>query len=145
LEEYYYEHAGADFIADRDEIMTLLAEDNKLMEIVKLVGSDILPDSQKLILETAKIVRNGYLQQNAYNDVDTYVPLKKQALMLKAILLYHKLAKAKIESGITFAKISNCPAGELLIRMKYDIKNENLEAFSVLENNITRAFEAITA
>jgi V/A-type H+-transporting ATPase subunit A len=143
LEEYYAENAGADFVENRNEIMTLLAEDNKLMEIVKLVGSDILPDSQKLVLETAKIVRSGYLQQNAYNEVDTYVPLKKQALMLKAILLYYSLAKAKIESGITFAKISDCPAGELLIRMKYDIKNENLEAFSELENNISRAFEAL--
>ena len=143
LDDYYVENAGPDFIELRNEAMRVLAEDSKLMEIVKLVGSDILPDSQKVILETARILRNGYLQQNAYNDVDTYVPLRKQYLMLKSILSYYKSAKERVEEGVTFERISKLPAAEALTRMKYDIKNDNLEAFSGLEGNIVTLFSEL--
>ena len=67
----------------RQEISTLLVEENNLMEIVKLIGADVLPDDQKLIIETARVIRVGFLQQNAFHKDDTYVPLEKQLLMMK--------------------------------------------------------------
>ena len=143
LDEYYAEYAGIDFVENKNETMKILSEESKLMEIVKLVGSDILPDSQKLILEIAKILRSGYLQQNAYNEIDTFVPLEKQYLMLKMILLYFNLAKEKIEAGVMFDRIAECGAGEILIRMKYDITNDNFKAFADVEKKIIEMLESI--
>jgi V/A-type H+-transporting ATPase subunit A len=143
LEEYYAQNAGADFVSKRNEVMRILSEDSKLMDIVKLVGSDVLPDTQKLILETARIIKSGYLQQNAYNDIDTFVPLKKQYLMLSMILLFNKLAKQKIEESFTFDNILSLAVGELLIKMKYDIKNEDLLKFDDIEKKIISLFEGL--
>jgi V/A-type H+-transporting ATPase subunit A len=141
LEDYYAQNAGDDFAKNRNEVMRILSEDSKLMDIVKLVGSDVLPDAQKLILETARIIKSGYLQQNAYNDIDTFVPLKKQQLMLNMILLFYKLAKRKIEEAFTFDSIISLAVGEILIKMKYEIKNDNLEKFDEIEKRIISKFE----
>lgn len=93
LAEYYNEHVGEEFCRYRQEISTLLVEENNLMEIVKLIGADVLPDDQKLIIEIARVIRVGFLQQNAFHKDDTFVPLEKQKLMMKAILLlYHNLS-----------------------------------------------------
>ena len=78
LNRWYSANVGREFMADRQRIATLLHEENDLMEIVKLIGSDVLPDDQKLVIETAKVIRVGFLQQNAYHAEDTYVPLEKQ-------------------------------------------------------------------
>lgn len=143
LEDYYAKNAGENFVSDRNEIMKILSEDSKLMDIVKLVGSDVLPDAQKLILETARIIKSGYLQQNAYNDIDTYVPLKKQYYMLNMILLFYKLAKQKIDEAFTFDSILSLGVGEILIKMKYDIKNDNLEKFDEIQKKIISIFEGL--
>ena len=93
LNRWYSANVGREFMADRQRIATLLHEENDLMEIVKLIGSDVLPDDQKLVIETAKVIRVGFLQQNAYHADDTYVPLEKQLGMMKVILyLYDQCA-----------------------------------------------------
>ena len=77
----------------RERVANLLLEENNLMEIVKLIGSDVLPDDQKLTIEIARVIRVGFLQQNAFHAVDTYVPLEKQLKMMETILyLYDKCA-----------------------------------------------------
>lgn len=81
---------GEDFLACRTQIAQLLQEENQLMEIVKLIGSDVLPDDQKLVIETARVIRVGFLQQNAYHQDDTYVPLEKQLKMMRVILYLHQ-------------------------------------------------------
>ena len=91
LDPWFRENLGEDFIEYRNRISALLQEESSLMEIVKLIGSDVLPDDQKLVIETARVIRVGFLQQNAFHADDTYVPLEKQKLMMKTILHLHDI------------------------------------------------------
>ena len=86
LAPWYNAKAGKDFIANRNRLMAILNQESALMEIVKLIGSDVLPDDQKLTLEIARVVRLGYLQQNAFHKDDTCVPIEKQAAQMRVIL-----------------------------------------------------------
>lgn len=140
LAEYFKKNVSEDFLEVRQEISTLLIEENKLMEIVKLIGSDVLPDDQKLIIEIAKVIRVGFLQQNAFHKDDTFVPMKKQLLMMRTILhLYHKSLRA-VSDGVILSEISKKGLFEKLIKMKYDIPNDKPEMFDDYKNEIDRAF-----
>ena len=99
LADYYKDNVAPDFMEVRQQISNILVEENTLMEIVKLMGTDVLPDDQKLLIETARIVRVGFLQQNAYHKDDTYVPLEKQYLMMKIILCFFDLASKDLARG----------------------------------------------
>ena len=114
------------------------------MEIVKLMGTDVLPDDQKLLIETARIVRVGFLQQNAYHKEDTYVPLEKQYLMMKAILQFYTLAKKALVGGVNVDKIIHCGWVEKLIKVKYDIPNDKLEMFKDYEGQMEKDFAQLT-
>lgn len=133
---YYEENVGKEFIPLRQEISTLLVEENNLMEIVKLIGADVLPDDQKLIIETARVIRVGFLQQNAFHKDDTYVPLEKQLLMMKVILKLHHQAYKAIESGVLFSDIVKTGLFDKLIKIKYDIPNNRLDLFEEYEKEI---------
>ena len=99
------------------------------MEIVKLIGADVLPDDQKLAIETARVVRVGFLQQNAYHKDDTYVPLEKQMLMMRVITsIYHKSLDA-LKNGVMLSDILAAGVFEKAIKMKYDIPNDKLSMF----------------
>ena len=100
LDPYYTANLGEEFCALRGRMLGLLSEENKLMEIVKLIGSDVLPDSQKVTLETARVIRVGFLQQNAFHQNDTYVPLEKQLWMMRAILHLYDKASALSAGGV---------------------------------------------
>ena len=129
LDPYYVENYGKEFVEYRSNISALLQEENRLMEIVKLIGSDVLPDDQKLIIEIAKIIRVGFLQQNAFHKDDTYVPLEKQKRMMHTILhLYHK-SKEVVAENIPLSRIVNLGLFEKVTKMKYDIPNDKLEMF----------------
>ena len=129
LAEYYNEHVGEEFCRYRQEISTLLVEENNLMEIVKLIGADVLPDDQKLIIEIARVIRVGFLQQNAFHKDDTFVPLEKQKLMMKAILLLYHNSLNAINGGKPISEIISYGFFDKLIKMKYDIPNDKLEMF----------------
>ena len=105
LKDWFDQNVSEDFDSVVLQIKKILTEESSLMEIVKLIGSDVLPDSQRLVLEVAKIVRLGFLQQNAFNPTDTYVPLKKQYLMLKTCLTYYEDAKKLIAMGVPVSQI----------------------------------------
>lgn len=129
LDPWFTEHVGEDFVKCRSEIGAILQEENKLMEIVKLVGSDVLPDDQKLIIEIARVIRSGFLQQNAYHKDDTFVPLDKQLLMMRTILYLNGKSKQLISMAIPIARIVERGLFDKLIKMKYDIPNDKLELF----------------
>ncbi|WP_050698506.1 V-type ATP synthase subunit A [Anaeromassilibacillus senegalensis] len=129
LDPWYTEHVGEDFIKYRRKISNILQEENQLMEIVKLIGSDVLPDDQKLIIETARVIRVGFLQQNAFHADDTFVPLEKQKLMMKVILHLYKKAKQLVAASIPISGIMESGLFEKLIKIKYDIPNNKLELF----------------
>ena len=129
LDPWFRENLGDDFIEYRNSISALLQEESSLMEIVKLIGSDVLPDDQKLVIETARVIRVGFLQQNAFHAEDTYVPLEKQKQMMKVILHLHEKAKDVVARGIPISKIIELGLFDKLTKMKYDIPNSRLEMF----------------
>lgn len=129
LDPWFSTKVGEDFVRYREKINAILHEENKLMEIVKLVGSDVLPDDQKLVIEIAKVIRVGFLQQNAFHADDTFVPLEKQKLMMKVILHLESKARQLISASIPISKIIELGLFDKLIKMKYDIPNNDLGKF----------------
>ena len=143
LSEYYEENVNPEFMKCRLEITKILHEENKLMEIVKLIGSDVLPEDQKLIIEIARVVRVGFLQQNAYHKDDTYVPLEKQYLMMKAILCLYEESKKAVASGLTAAALLETGLFEKVIKVKYDIPNDKPEMFRLLNVEIEQGIKKL--
>jgi len=145
LDPWFTEHVGEDFVKYRKKINQILQEENKLMEIVKLIGSDVLPDDQKLVIEIARVIRVGFLQQNAFHADDTFVPLEKQKLMMKVILhLYHK-AKQLVAASVPISGISQSGLFDKLVKMKYDIPNNKLEMFDDYMKEIDDTLSGIIA
>lgn len=144
LDPWFRENLGEDFIEYRNRISALLQEESSLMEIVKLIGSDVLPDDQKLVIETARVIRVGFLQQNAFHADDTYVPLEKQKLMMKTILHLHAKAKDIVAQNIPLSKILNLGLFDKLTKMKYDISNSKPEMFDDYIKEIDEKLAAIS-
>ena len=142
LNRWYSANVGREFMADRQRIATLLHEENDLMEIVKLIGSDVLPDDQKLVIETAKVIRVGFLQQNAYHADDTYVPLEKQLGMMKVILYLYDQCAAMIKKGHAISAILETGIFGEVVKIKYDVPNSKLE---MLDDYYTRIDQALAA
>ncbi|MDE6195236.1 MAG: V-type ATP synthase subunit A, partial [Erysipelotrichaceae bacterium] len=140
LAKWYNKNVDPRFLHNRQQIMTLLAEETKLMEIVKLIGSDVLPDDQKLVIEISKVIRIGFLQQNAFHKEDTYVPLEKQLKMMDVILHLYKRAKDIIVQGKPLSEVMKLGLFEKLMKMKYDIPNDNIQQ---LDTYLTMIDEAI--
>ena len=142
LNRWYSANVGREFMADRQRIATLLHEENDLMEIVKLIGSDVLPDDQKLVIETAKVIRVGFLQQNAYHADDTYVPLEKQLGMMKVILYLYDQCAAMIRKGHAISAILATGIFGEVVKIKYDVPNSKLE---LLDDYYTRIDQALAS
>lgn len=136
LSKWYAENVGENFMKYREEISAILVEENSLMEIVKLIGSDVLPDDQKLTIEIARVIRVGFLQQNAFHQEDTYVPMEKQMRMMEVILhLYHK-CQSVVALQVPISKIIALGLFDKLVKMKYDIPNDKLELFNDYKQEI---------
>ena len=140
---WYSANVGREFMADRQRIATLLHEENDLMEIVKLIGSDVLPDDQKLVIETAKVIRVGFLQQNAYHAEDTYVPLEKQLGMMKVILYLYDQCAAMIKKGHAISAILETGIFGEVVKIKYDVPNSKLEMLDDYYTKIDQALAAV--
>ena len=143
LEPWYRKNAGEDFPRFRRELVRILSEESSLLEIVKLIGSDVLPDDQKLTLEIAKVIRVGFLQQNAYHPSDTFVPLHKQLRMMKVILHLYEKAKALVSCGIPVSVLKESDIFDRVTNMKYDVKNDQIERFDEYMNDIDEFYEAV--
>ncbi len=143
LERWFNKNVGPKFVRDRQELASILAEENKLMEIVKLMGADVLPDDQKLIIEVAKVVRVGYLQQNAFHPDDTYVPLEKQLKMMEVILYLNKRGKDFLATGKPIRMLVETGIFEKVVKMKYDVPNSNIALLDDYMNDIDEAIASI--
>ncbi|MCT4542390.1 MAG: V-type ATP synthase subunit A [Vallitalea sp.] len=143
LENWYEEKVAEDFFNLRTRIVSLLQQESKLMEIVKLIGGDILPEDQKLTLDISKVIRLGFLQQNAFNDIDTYVPMKKQYKMMEIILYLHDKSKKLINAGIPMSQLRKTGIYDYMIKMKYKISNDNLKEFDILQDKIDNFYEEV--
>ena len=127
LTKWYNKNVDMRFLRSRQEIMSLLAEEAKLMEIVKLIGSDVLPEDQKLVIEICKVIRVGYLQQNAFHKDDTYVPLQKQLKMMDVILYLYKRCKDLVAQGKPMSQVVTSGIFDKVTKMKYDVPNDHIE------------------
>lgn len=143
LTKWYDKNISPRFLTDRQEIMGILSEENKLLEIVKLIGSDVLPDDQKLVIEIGKVIRLGYLQQNAFHKDDTYVPLEKQLKMMDVILYLHQKAKKFINEGHSLNVLLDTGIMDQVIKMKYDVPNDELEKFDQYPKTIDRIIKRL--
>ena len=129
LERWYSKNVDPKFMRDRQELASILAEETKLMEIVQLMGSDVLPDDQKLVIEVARVVRVGYLQQNAFHKDDTYVPLEKQLKMMEVILYLNNRCQQVVAQGKPIRTIIETGIFDEVVKMKYDVPNNDLSKF----------------
>ena len=120
LDQWYRDNIATDFPEVRTEISTLLQIEAELQEIVQLVGSDALPIDQQLTLEVARMIREFFLQQNAFHDVDTYSDLKLQYDMAKAILNFQEEGKKAIAGGAQLEDVVNVPARTDLMRGRFE-------------------------
>ncbi|QLY40562.1 V-type ATP synthase subunit A [Hujiaoplasma nucleasis] len=143
LSKWYNKQVGVEFLESRQKFIQILAEENKLMEIVKLIGKDVLPDNQKLILEIARVIRVGYLQQNAFHKDDTFVPLEKQLMMMNLILYLQKEATRIIKQGKAFSLLVKSNVFEKVIKIKYEVPNDQLVLFDNYYKMIDEALHAI--
>jgi len=143
LTKWYDKNVSPRFLTDRQEMMGILSEENKLLEIVKLIGSDVLPDDQKLVIEIGKVIRLGYLQQNAFHKDDTYVPLEKQLKMMDVILYLHQKAKKFINEGHSLNVLLDTGIMDQIIKMKYDVPNDELEKFDQYPKTIDRIIKRL--
>ena len=143
LSSWYSQNVDPDFLNYRERIASILLEENQLMEIVKLIGSDVLPDEQKLVIEIARVIRLGFLQQNAYHETDTYVPLKKQCRMMEIILFLYDKSKQLVNLSIPLSQLKDYNLFQKLIKMKFDIGNDELAKFDDYKAEIDEAFKKI--
>ena len=143
LTKWYNKNVDMRFLRNRQEIMSLLAEEAKLMEIVKLIGSDVLPEDQKLVIEICKVIRVGYLQQNAFHKDDTYVPLEKQLKMMDVILYLYKRCKDLVAQGKPMSQVVASGIFDKVTKMKYDVPNDYIELLDTYFQQIDAAVSQV--
>ena len=145
LDPWYTKNLGEDFIKYRRRINRLLQEESQLMEIVKLIGSDVLPDDQKLVIETARVIRVGFLQQNAFHQDDTFVPMEKQKQMMRVILHLYRKARQLVSASVPISNILETGLFDKLVKMKYDIPNDRLDLFDEYVAEIDKLLAELVA
>ncbi|MDI6702981.1 ATP synthase subunit A [Methanothermobacter wolfeii] len=124
VEDWWAKNVNPEWRSVRDEAMVLLQKEAELQEIVQLVGPDALPDRERITLETTRMIREDFLQQNAYHEVDTYCSPSKQFEMLRTIIMFHRNATAALEKGAPAADLIGLPVKEDIGRMKYIPEDE---------------------
>ncbi|MHC1567730.1 MAG: ATP synthase subunit A [Candidatus Syntropharchaeia archaeon] len=142
-EEWFNKNAAPDFRKQRNEMMVILQKEAELQEIVQLVGADALPERERVVLEIARMIREDFLQQNAYHEIDSWCSLEKQYLMAKIILKFHEKAHEAIDAGISIDKIENIPVKDDIARMKYVPSEEFRKRYEELEKMIDEQFKAL--
>lgn len=143
LSDWYSANVAPDMLELRGKMVRLLQEEEKLNEIVQLVGEDVLPNDQILVLEIARTIKKGFLQQNALHKDDTYVSLEKQYKMLQVIDDLYENALKCVKVGIPLSVIRKEPVFEEVIKMKYDVPNDHIEQLDDLRKSIVMAYDGL--
>ena len=143
LGPWYTEHVDKKFVDYRNQIVYLLSQESSLMEIVKLIGGDVLPDDQKLIMEIAKVIRVGFLQQNAFHKDDTCVPMEKQFKMMEIILYLYRKSRSLISMGMPMSVLKEDPIFDQVIAIKYDVANDNLAMLDDYKKKIDAFYDGV--
>lgn len=143
IEEVYRQRVSEEFPDLRKEAMGILQREAELQEIVQLVGPDALPENERLVLETARMLREDYLQQSAFSDIDAHCPLEKQYLMLKAIITFYEKAKEALNRGATLTQIFGFPYKEQIAKMKNIPKEEAKEQIEKMIEQMIKDFDRL--
>jgi len=140
---WWEKEVGGDWTADRAEILDLLHREVRLQQVVKLVGPDALPDSQRFVIEVCTLFKNAFLQQNAFDDVDRYSTVEKQARMLAIILTYSRRGAEAIRRGMTLVRLRRMKVLQDVVKMKFTIANDQPEAFDKLAARLERSLDQL--
>ncbi|WP_277631266.1 V-type ATP synthase subunit A [Atopococcus tabaci] len=143
LSAWYRDNISPDFVNKRRQIMEILHQESSLMDVVKLIGSDVLPDDQKLIIEIARVIRLGFLQQNAFHPEDTAVPLEKQEKMMEVILYLYRRSKALVQMGMPMSLLLRNDIFSRIVSIKYDVPNDQLDALDQYKEDIDRFYNQL--
>jgi V/A-type H+-transporting ATPase subunit A len=141
----WWQEVEPEWVELRGEMMDILQEEERLRAIVDLVGSDVLPDAQKLVLLTARLIRDGFLQQNAFDPVDTFCAPAKQAGLLRAMIVFYRRARRLVEGGAPVVRVREMEALESLARARSTIPNDDTEAMAALLRGLDAEFDALEA
>lgn len=136
VKDWWHTNIDKEWLTFRYAIMELLQKEQRLLQVVKLVGPDVLPLTQRLILEVCGLFKNAFLQQVAYDAIDTYSSARKQFLMLKAIILFYRKSEGLVRKGISVAEIKETPVFEELMRMKQKYSEQDLDKIEQLQKKI---------
>jgi len=142
---WWHENVSEDWLAMRNEVMELLQREAKLQHVVKLVGPDVLPDSQKIVLETCALLKNAFLQQSAFDPVDMYSVARKQMKMLRIILTFHQKGAANIKKGATMVRLKRLKVLPEIIRMKSVVPNDRPDLLDDIQRKLDRALDQMGA
>jgi V/A-type H+-transporting ATPase subunit A len=140
----WWEQQAPDWAGLRTEALTLLQREDRLQQIVKLVGPDVLPDAQRLILFVAEIMKDGFLTQSAFDDKDMYCTPERQMALLRIILLLHRKGQELISAGVPLARLRELPCVPEVLRAKSAIGNTELEKLAALERRVHEALDSLT-
>lgn len=120
----------------RQQALDLLKSEQKLEQIVRLIGPDALPPQQRLVLRIAEMIKNGFLQQNAFDDIDKYCSIEKQILILELIMEYYRRADAVVKRGALLTKVVNLPVCDELVRIKMQYSNNEIEKIEEIRTRL---------
>jgi V/A-type H+-transporting ATPase subunit A len=143
MTDWYNQNVANDWVALRKEALEILQKESELQEIVQLVGYDALPEPEKGILDTARSLREDYLQQSAYDDVDTYTSVRKQYLMLSAILEFGRMEADAIRKGVRSSGIGNLDVRKLISKMKWTPEDQVEQLVKEIRSSMTQQFESL--
>jgi V/A-type H+-transporting ATPase subunit A len=143
LSPWWFSRVGENWSLDRGEIMELLRKETRLLQVVKLVGSDALPDSQRFILEVCALFKNSFLQQNAFDPVDRFSSPEKQYRMLGLILAYWRRGQEALKKGVSLVDLGRIKVLQDLMKMKYTISEGDWAAFDALGSALDRAIDRL--
>jgi V/A-type H+/Na+-transporting ATPase subunit A len=143
LTDWWREHGGDAWETDRREIMDLLNRETRLQQVVKLVGPDALPDSQRFVLEVCTLFKNAFLQQNAFDQVDRYSTVEKQLSMLRLVLTYWRRGSEAIDRGVTLVKLKRMKVLSEIARMRFTVENDQLDQIERLEGRLERSIQKL--
>jgi V/A-type H+-transporting ATPase subunit A len=140
---WWNEHGDPEWAELRGEIIDLLQRESRLQQVVKLVGADVLPDTQRLILDVCTLFKNVFLQQSAFDEIDMYSTVEKQVKMLKIIVTYYRLSLDAIKKGATLIKLRRMRVIEEIARMKYKVANDECEKLDALQKQLEREMQRL--
>ena len=144
LADWYRTNVSKEWIDNRTTALDILQKESELQEIVQLVGYDALPEPEKGILDTARSIREDYLQQNSFDEVDTYTSIKKQSEMLSTIIEFGKKADESIKKGITAAKISSLESRKMIPKMKWTKEDELEQLLDNIKSTMKNEFDSLS-